>query len=145
MQSLPFESITIVPPHSRGWSCSPLRWSEMFAMEFESSTQRRELRSFRSSHPLHLSLLCAALAPLVRLVLWPSLRHPIAVFKGTFKRSSVHRAPFISKSPRRGWSRRGEHHKFPIYRCMQRDESFRFTRKSKRGRPARGTGARKKV
>lgn len=86
------EYITIVPGHSRGWSRSPgvrcLRWNLKVQ-------PRREVRSFWSSHPLHPSLLCAALPPLVRLVFWPSPRQPVAGFKGTLERNPLFRFSVI--------------------------------------------------
>lgn len=55
--------------HSRGW----FRSSGVRCLRWNLKVQpRRELQSFRSSHPLHPSLLCAALPPLVRLA--PSIR-----------------------------------------------------------------------
>ena len=74
---------------------------------------RREVRSFRSSHPLHPSLLCAALPPLlVRLVLCHPLPSPpkllAAGFKGTLERNPLSFASLcyslsssVGRSPRR--------------------------------------------
>lgn len=86
----------IVHPYSRGW----LRSSGVRCLRWNLKVQpRRELQSFRSSHPLHPSLLCAALPPLVRLVLRPSLRYPVAGFKGTLERNPLARLPVIHSLP----------------------------------------------
>lgn len=95
-RSLLFESIMIVHPYSRGW----FRSSGVRCLRWNLKVQpRRELQSFRSSHPLHPSLLCAALPPLVRLVLWPSLRYPVAGFKGALERNPLARLPVIHSLP----------------------------------------------